>query len=89
MSTDELQKFYRSTFDDLLIQKKLIATKGRVEFINTAIEIGKNRGFNFSVEEMQQTMDEFGENRSVNESIEDPWIRKIMDIGWVPVGYSR
>ena len=89
MSTEDIQKFYRSTFDDFSIQEKLIATKGRVEFINVAVELGSERGFNFSVAEMQQTMDEFSEDRSVHESIEDPWVRKIMGIGWVPIGYSR
>ena len=86
---EDLQKFYRSTFDDLSIQEKLIATKGRAGFINVAVEIGSDRGFKFSVAEMRQTMDEFGGDRLVHESIEDPWIRKIMSIGWVPIGYSR
>ena len=89
MSTEDIQKFYRSTFDDLSIQEKLIATNGRVEFIDVAVEIGSNQGFNFSIAEMQQTMDEFGEARSVHESMEDPWVRKIMGIGWVPIGYTR
>ena len=89
MSAEDIQKFYRSTFDDVSIQDNLIATKDRVEFINVAVEIGKNRGFSFSVAEMQQTMDEFSEDRTVHESIEDPWVRKIMGIGWVPIGYSR
>jgi predicted Co/Zn/Cd cation transporter (cation efflux family) len=89
MSTEDIQKFYRSTFDDLSIQEKLMATKGRVEFINVAIEIGNNQDLRFSVAEMQEIMDEFDEDRSVHESIEDPWVRKIMSIGWVPLGYTR
>ena len=89
MSTEDIQKFYRSTFDDISIQERLMATKGRVDFIDVAIEIGSTQGLRFSVSEMQETMDEFDEDRSVHESIDDPWVRKIMGIGWVPIGYSR
>ena len=89
MSTENLQKFYHSTFEDLTIQKSLIDTKGRGEFIDAAVAIGRSRGYKFSVDEMQKTMDGFAESRSVHESIEDAWVRKILSIGWAPVGYSR
>jgi Nif11 domain len=88
MSIDQLQKFYKFTFDDADIQNRLIGAQSIEEFVLLAVDIGRENGYEFSQADMMNTMDGLGISGSFDE-VENLWQRKILQIGWAPLGYSR
>ena len=90
MSIDNVQKFYNYTFNNEQVQNALMHTKTFEEFVALALELGNMHGYSFTKNELLSTMDGFGCSSSF-EDVEwgDKWVKKIMEIGWVPLGYTR
>jgi predicted ribosomally synthesized peptide with nif11-like leader len=90
MSIEAVKKFYKATFDDKTLQEALIEPTDIEDFIETAVVVGRENGYEFNVNEMQSTMDGFGLSETYkDEEFESKWVQKIMEMGWVPLGYSR
>ena len=90
MSIDAIKEFYNYTFEDKSIQRALIDTKTTDEFVDRAIELAANYGYSFTKNEFVKTMDGFGINTSFSEvHFDNEWIKKVMQVGWVPLGYTR
>ena len=88
MSTENIKDFYNFTFENESVKEKLIAANDLDDFIRLAVTIGEEYGFSFTMDEMISTMDGMVSGGTF-EDIDDEWIRKIMKIGWVPLGYTR
>jgi len=90
MSIEAVKEFYKATFDDKTLQAKLIELTDFDDFFETAVTVGRESGYIFSTNEMKSTMDGYGPSDTFKEvEIESEWVRKIMEMGWVPLGYSR
>jgi hypothetical protein len=90
MTIEAVKEFYTATFEDETLQKKLLEPSDVEDFIKTAVEVGRENGYEFDFNEMQSTMDGYGPSKSFEGiEMESEWIRKIMEMGWVPLGYSR
>lgn len=90
MSIEEIKEFYNFTFSDDSVQRDLINTRTVDEFVDLALKLGSDRGYYFTKDEFISTMDGFGFNRSFSEiCFDNKWIEKIMQVGWVPLGYTR
>ena len=90
MTIEAVKKFYKATFEDETLQKKLLEPTDIENFVETAVEVGRENGYEFTKDEMQSTMDGYGRSKSFEGiEMESEWIKKIMEMGWVPLGYSR
>ena len=90
MTIEAVKEFYKATFEDETLQNKLLEPTDIVDFIETAVEIGRENGYEFTMNEMQSTMDGYGPSKSFEGiEMESKWIKKIIEMGWVPLGYSR
>jgi predicted ribosomally synthesized peptide with nif11-like leader len=90
MSIEAIQEFYKATFTDETLQKRLIVLTELEDFIETAVIVGKENGYEFTINEMHSTMDGYGPSDTFkDEEFESKWVEKILEIGWVPLGYSR
>ena len=90
MSIKQVKEFYDFTFQNEEVQRELIKTKTLDEFVTCAIKLGQESGYSFSYEEFMSTMNKLGETSIFDDvAFENEWIKKIMQIGWVPKGYTR
>jgi len=90
MTIEAVKEFYKATFEDETLQKKLSELTDIDDFIKIAVEVGRENGYEFTMNEMQSTMDGYGPSKSFEGiEMESEWIKKIMEMGWVPLGYSR
>lgn len=90
MSDDNVKRFYEFICREKSLQSQLIDAGSVASFIDVAIGLGKKHGYIFSKEEMSKTMNGIP-NAKVFKDIDfdDPWAKKILEIGWVPLGYTR
>jgi hypothetical protein len=58
MSADNILKLGQIIFSDKILQTELQKITDREEFINKVAELGKTFGFEFSIEEIRQMMQE-------------------------------
>jgi len=90
MSIEAVKEFYKATFDDKTLQATLIELTDIEDFIKTAAVVGRESGYIFTINEMKSTMDGYGPSDTFKDvEFESKWVRKIMEMGWVPLGYSR
>ena len=90
MSLAQIQEFYNFTFRNERVQEELIETSTIDEFVSSAIKLGRENGFSFTREEFISTMSGLGQTSIFDSNdFDNDWIRKVMQMGWVPLGYSR
>ncbi|MBL4759494.1 MAG: Nif11-like leader peptide family natural product precursor [Mariprofundaceae bacterium] len=90
MSLEAIKEFYQFTFSDLSIQSQLTNTEGTENFVDMAVKLGRKYRYDFSKDEMYSTMSGLGETDAFNGvCFDNDWVKKIMEVGWVPMGYSR
>ena len=90
MTIEAVKEFYKATFEDDTLQKKLLGLTNVEIFMKVAVEVGRENGYEFTMDEMQSTMDGFGPSKSFEGiEMESEWVKKIMEMGWVPLGYSK
>ena len=90
MSVDAIKVFYEHTLNDESVQNQLIETNSIDDFINLSVKLGGELGYSFSEEEMRSTMSGLGESKAFsNLDFGSKWINKVMEVGWVPLGYSK
>ena len=90
MSVEAVKEFYKATFDDKTLQAKLVELTDLENFIETAVEVARESGYVFTTNEMKSTMDGYGASNTFKDvEFESKWVRKIMEMGWVPLGSSR
>ena len=89
MSLDAIIAFYDLTFFDSDLQFNFVAAENIEDLKTRILTEGNKRGFVFTREELDDTFDEFGlRDRCPNVRFPTPWIRQIVNSGWVPKGYS-
>jgi hypothetical protein len=90
MSVDAIKIFYEHTLNNESVQSQLIKTNGTDEFINLSVKLGGELGHAFSEEEMRSTMSGLAESKASSDlDFGSKWINKVMEVGWVPLGYSK
>lgn len=90
MSIDAVKKFYEFTLDNEYVQNQLIETNNIDEFINLSVQLGREFDHIFSEQEMKSTMNGLGESKAFSDvDFGSKWINKVMEVGWVPLGYSK
>ena len=90
MSINAVKNFYKFTFQNEDVQKYLMKTSNTKEFSTLCVQVAEQFGYIFSKEEMDFTITPLKDsNASENIDFGSPWINKIMEIGWTPLGYSR
>lgn len=90
MSVMQVKEFYDFTFQDESIQRQLIETTTIDEFVAMAVKLGKENGYIFSKEDLTSTLSGFDQTKIFDDvNFGNEWIKKIMQIGWVPAGYTR
>ena len=90
MSIEAVKDFYKATFDNAALQEDLIDLTDIDDFIKNAVEVGKKHGYIFTYNEMKSTMDGYGQSDTFKDvDFESEWVSKIVEMGWVPLGYSR
>ncbi len=89
MSIEDVVNFYDFTFTSDEVKNMLIKSSPS-DFARDATAIAKKNGFDFTEDEMIETMKGLlGCNSNEPVDFGDEWINKIMSVGWVPKGYSR
>jgi hypothetical protein len=90
---DDLKRWYHHVFEDQNIQDDLLECNSRSDFSDKLMELSQKNGYKFSREILSETFRKQGSSWSDEEleenGVEDKWARKIMIMGWVPIGYSR
>ena len=90
MSITQIQEFYNFTFQNVDVQHELMKTSTLEEFVSCAIRLGQKYGYRFSYEEFMSTMNDLGQTSIFNDvDFDNDWIKKLMRVGWVPMGYTR
>lgn len=89
MSLDAVENFYNYTFKEKTIQNQLLQAKDINDFIDIAVSLGKKNGYNFTISEMKSTMSGIVVESLKEIIFEDPWVSKVISVGWVPLGYTR
>ncbi len=90
MSVDAVKNFYKYTLINELGQDQLVDANSIDEFINLSVMLGNELGYSFSEEEMRSTMNGLGESKAFSDlDFGSKWINKVMEVGWVPLGYSK
>lgn len=56
MSEEKLSQFRSVIFFDISLQEKLREMADREEFIRTAVELGSERGFDFTADEVENAL---------------------------------
>lgn len=84
---ESLKVWFKSIFENQSIQNELIACETKSEFIERAMELAQLNGYIFPIEALNETFCEFERFDTPDE--EDLWIRKLLEMGWTPLGYSR
>jgi len=90
---EELINWYHYIFESESITKTLLNINDRASFINELMILSSKNGFNFPRDALEETFFGAGNNWEEEEltemEIEDKWVRKIMTMGWAPIGYSK
>ena len=90
MSVEAVKEFYEFSLHEKSIQDQLIKTTTIDDFISLSVKLGNQFGYVFSENDMSSTMSGLGESQAFSDlDFGSPWINKIMEIGWVPMGYSK
>ena len=88
-----LVNFYKYTFLNIDIQKQLTDCLSKKQFVELAVRLGQEYGYKFKVDEMMESVSPFTLERLPEfdttgwEGFE--WEKKLTDVGWSPLGYSR
>lgn len=90
---ESLKKWYHYIFDNVIIQDVLIPINDRSSFIDEMITLSSENGFDFTRDALGETFSEipsgWSEAELIDMGVDDKWARKLMVMGWAPIGYSR
>ena len=85
--SEDLKNWFLFILENQVIKDELMKCTTRETFADRIFELAKKNHYLFTRDQLDETFDPFEKQEMPH--IEDPWIRKLLEMGWSPLGYSR
>ena len=86
---EELKDWFRFILTSPATQEVLMASDTQEQFADMLMELSVHYGFNFPREALDETLGGSGIDHFSGLESEDPWVHKLLQMRWSPLGYSR